>query len=138
MLSFLLGAVPDRNSRTLVTNRTRFNRRYASQCLARARGGHLPPEAAYYGSDASLYAKRAAGQPCRRQQATLLLVTAEYDPVDIAPDAYDLAAKVCVRDGKCPAFFYVKGHNHISEIGSIGSPDDQLARTLVDFVRSTK
>ena len=92
----------------------------------------------YYGSDASLYAKRAPASHVNDSKLPLLLVTAEYDPVDLAPDAYDLAAKVCVRDGKCPAFFYVKGHNHISEIGSIGSPDDQLARTLVDFVRSTK
>jgi triacylglycerol lipase len=92
----------------------------------------------YYGADKSLYAKRAPAAHVTESKLPLLLVTAEYDPVDLAPDAYDLAAKVCVRDGKCPAFFYVKGHNHISEIGSIGSPDDQLARVLVDFVHNSR
>ncbi len=94
-------------------------------------------DAAYFGSDKSLYAKRAPAVHVDESKLPLLLVTAEYDPVDIAPDAYDLAAKVCVRDGKCPQFLYVKGHNHISEIGSIGSPDDQLGRALVDFVRAS-
>ena len=92
----------------------------------------------YYGNDASLYAKRAPATHVNDSKLPLLIVTAEYDPVALAPDAYDLAAKVCMRDGKCPAFFYVKGHNHISEIGSIGSPDDQLSRTLIDFVRVSK
>lgn len=94
-------------------------------------------DAGYFGSDKSLYATRAPAAHVNESKLPLLLVTAEYDPVDLAPDAYDLAAKVCVRDGKCPQFFYVRGHNHISEIGSIGSPDDQLARALTDFVRAS-
>lgn len=92
----------------------------------------------YYGSDASLYAERVPATHVDQSKLPLMLVTAEFDPVALAPDAYDLAAKVCVRDGKCAAFLYVKGHNHISEIGSIGSPDDQLARALVDFIRRAR
>jgi len=30
----------------------------------------------------------------------------------------------------------VKGHNHISELPSIGSADDQLARPLAEFVHA--
>jgi hypothetical protein len=56
----------------------------------------------------------------------------------LAPDAYDMAARTCVRDGKCPAFLYLKGHNHISEIGSVGSKDDELGSRILDFVRTTK
>jgi triacylglycerol lipase len=92
----------------------------------------------YYGDDAGLYAKRAPATHVDESKLPLLVVTAEFDPVSLAPDAYDLAAKVCMRDGKCPAFFYVKGHNHISEIGSIGTKDDQLARALVDFIRHAR
>jgi acetyl esterase len=93
---------------------------------------------AYFGADASLYAKRAPASHVGDSKLPLMLVTAEFDPVTLAPDAYQLAAEVCVRDGKCPRFLYVNGHNHISEVASIGSPDDQLARPLVDFVRQAR
>jgi acetyl esterase/lipase len=52
------------------------------------------------------------------------------------PTYLSFAARICVRDGKCPAFVYLKGHNHISEMPSIGSADDQLARPLAEFVRA--
>lgn len=91
----------------------------------------------YYGSDASLFARRTPIPHANESKLPLMLVTAEYDPVDIAPVAYDLAGKVCVRDGKCPRFLYVAGHNHISEVASIGSPDDQLGRALVTFIRAS-
>lgn len=90
----------------------------------------------YFGSDTSLYAKRAPASHVKESKLPLMLVTAEYDPVALAPDAYQLAAEVCARDGKCPRFLYVNGHNHISEVASIGSADDQLARPLVEFVRA--
>jgi hypothetical protein len=61
---------------------------------------------------------------------------ARYDPVFLAPEVYDFTARICVRDGKGPQCFYVKGHNHISEISSIGSPDDQLARWWILSARA--
>lgn len=102
----------------------------ASRVASLSQRDHL-----YYGDDVSLYARRVPATHVDQSKLPLMLVTAEFDPVALAPDAYDLAAEVCVRDGKCADFLYVKGHNHISEIGSIGSPDDQLARALVEFVR---
>jgi acetyl esterase len=92
----------------------------------------------YYGKDKSLYQKRAPASHLNESKLPLMLVTAEFDPVALAPDAYDMAARTCVRDGKCPAFLYLKGHNHISEIGSVGSKDDELGSRILDFVRTTK
>ena len=92
----------------------------------------------YYGKDKSLYQKRAPASHLNESKLPLMLVTAEFDPVALAPDAYDMAARTCVRDGKCPAFLYLKGHNHISEIGSIGSKDDELGSRILDFVRTTR
>jgi acetyl esterase len=89
----------------------------------------------YYG-DPSVIPSRVPGPFLEKSKVPLMIATAEYDPVFLAPEAYDFAGRLCVRDGKCPAFVYVKGHNHISEIGSIGSPDDQLARPLAEFVRA--
>ncbi|HEY3917086.1 MAG TPA: alpha/beta hydrolase [Stellaceae bacterium] len=95
-------------------------------------------DSAYFGDDASLYAQRAPATHVNESKLPLLLVTAQYDPVELAPDAYDLAAKICLRDKQCPLFLYVNGHNHISEVGSIGTKDDQLARPLAAFVRAAR
>ena len=92
----------------------------------------------YFGSDASQFAKRAPGTYLKDSKTPLLIITAQYDPVSLAPDAYDLAARICQRDNQCPAFLYVKGHNHITEVAGIGSKDDQLARGLADFIKTTR
>ncbi len=89
----------------------------------------------YYG-DPSVIPSRVPGPFLEKSKLPMMLITAEYDPAFLAPEAYDFAGRMCVRDGKCPAFLYVKGHNHISEIGSIGSPDDQVGRALVEYVRA--
>jgi len=53
----------------------------------------------------------------------MMIVTAQFDPVSLAPDSYDLAARLCVRDQQCPVFLYLKGHNHISEVASVGTKE---------------
>jgi triacylglycerol lipase len=89
----------------------------------------------YFG-DPSVIPSRVPGPFLEQSKIPLMIVTAEYDPIFLAPEAYDFAGRLCVRDGKCPAFVYLKGHNHISENASIGSPDDQLAQPLAEFVRA--
>ena len=90
---------------------------------------------AYYG-DPSVIPSRVPGPFLEKSKMPMMMITAEYDPVMLASEAYDFAGRMCVRDGKCPPFLYVKGHNHISEIGSVGSPDDQVSRAILDYVRS--
>jgi acetyl esterase/lipase len=90
----------------------------------------------YFGNDASQYEKRVPGTYLSDSKLPLMIVTAEFDPVSLAPESYDLAARVCVRDKQCPDFLYLKGHNHISEVASVGTKDGQLAGALADFVRS--
>lgn len=99
--------------------------------------GVRPQDQVYYG-DPSVIPSRVPGPFLEKSKVPLMIVTAEYDPVFLAPEAYDFAGRLCVRDGKCPAFVYVKGHNHLSENASIGSADDQLARPLAEFVRAAR
>lgn len=89
----------------------------------------------YFGGP-NVIPSRVPGPFLEKSKMPMMMITAEYDPVMLAPEAYDFAGRMCVRDGKCPPFLYVKGHNHISEIGSVGSPDDQVGRAIVDYVRS--
>ncbi len=93
---------------------------------------------AYYGAEGSQYAKRVPGTYLKDSKTPLMIVTTEFDPVILAPESYFLAEQICIRDGKCPRFLYVRGHNHISEVASIGSKDDQLARALADFIKTSR
>ncbi len=92
----------------------------------------------YFGEDASQYEKRVPGTYLKDSHTPLMIVTAQFDPVSLGPESYDLAARTCLRDRQCPVFLYLKGHNHISEVASVGSKDDQLARGLADFVKSRR
>jgi acetyl esterase/lipase len=92
----------------------------------------------YLGKDASLYPKRAPDSYVGDSKTPMMIVTAQFDPVSLAPDSYDLAARLCVRDQQCPVFLYLKGHNHISEVASVGTKDDQLGRGLIDFIESRR
>ncbi len=98
-----------------------------------------PPNVkAYFGADTGLYAARSPLTHVRESKVPLLLATAEYDPVFLAPETYELAAAVCRRDGKCPCFVWLEGHNHISEMTSFDTADQQLSRAILDFVRSIR
>jgi acetyl esterase len=96
-----------------------------------------PNVAAYFGADPARYAARASITHVGDSKVPLLLANAEYDPVFLAVWTYRLAAEVCRRDGKCPAFVWLKGHNHISEVASFDTKDEELGREMLDFVRST-
>jgi acetyl esterase/lipase len=100
--------------------------------------GFGPGENAYYGDDKVVNAERAPGAHIKDSKTPLLLAAQEFDPLHVSPETYDLAAKLCVRDGKCPRFIYVRGHNHISGPLSIGTKDDSFGHAIVDFVRSVK
>ncbi len=96
-----------------------------------------PPNVrAYFGADVRLYAARSPLSHVRESKMPLLLATAEYDPVFLAPSTYELAAAVCRRDGKCPHFVWLAGHNHISEMASFDTADSELGQAIVEFVRS--
>ena len=96
------------------------------------------PDQVYFGKDASLYPKRAPAAYLGDSKTPFMVVTAQFDPVSLAPENYVLAAQLCVRDQQCPVFLYLKGHNHISEVASVGTRDDQLGRGLVDFIKSRR
>jgi acetyl esterase/lipase len=98
-----------------------------------------PPNVkAYFGADTSLYAARSPIAHVKESRLPLLLATAEYDPVFLGVPTYELAAEICRRDGKCPHLVWLRGHNHISEMASFDTGDQELGREIVDFVRATR
>jgi len=47
----------------------------------------------------------------------------------------ELLAALCERDGVCPRFLRLTGHNHLSEVAAFNTPDEQLGREVLDFMR---
>ena len=90
----------------------------------------------YFGKDPAMETQHEPLGHVTESKLPLLITMSEFDPVELAPDSHELAAAICLRDGKCPAFLWLSGHNHISEMAGIDTKDDRLGRAIVEFVHS--
>lgn len=66
----------------------------------------------------------------------LLLSVAEFDTPEFHAQAWRLGTALFDRDGVCPNFSYLPGHNHLSQITHLnarGIEDEILSDRLVDF-----
>ena len=43
--------------------------------------------------------------------------------------------KVLCDAGKCPTFHFMKGHNHMSQVFSVGTSETQLTDLLLPFIQ---
>ena len=98
--------------------------------------GYGTSNPAYYGEDPQKAAERQPRSHVNESKLPLLIVAAEFDPPRIPADGHQLAAAICTRDGKCPPFVWLSGHNHMTEIGSIDTKDDRLGRRILEFVHA--
>jgi acetyl esterase/lipase len=91
---------------------------------------------AYFGDDATLYAKRSPLTHVRSVQVPLWLAVAEFDPGWIGQHTYALARAVTQANGRSPDFQYFRGHNHVSTVQSLGSPQAEVGMEILRFLRS--
>ena len=97
--------------------------------------GTLAPNAvAYLGSDPSQYEARSPITHVGKSKVPLLLSVAEYDPGFLAAPSFDLARAVTQRDGKAPQFAFMRGHNHVSTVQSLGSTQDDVGLRVREFL----
>lgn len=96
-----------------------------------------PNITAYFGTDQSQFAPRSPITHVTESKLPLFIAVAEYDPPFLEIPSLELAARVCARDGKCPPLAWLKGHNHISELASVNTKDEELSRQVLDFIRTT-
>ena len=97
-------------------------------------GGYVPHEqdVVYYGADMAQHVPMAH---VNDGKLPLLIAMTEYDPPLLASDSHGLAGALCKRDGICPPFFWLSGHNHMSEIASLDTKDDRLGHEIRAFVQ---
>jgi acetyl esterase/lipase len=95
----------------------------------------LPPgPRAYFGEDPTLYARRSPLTHVRCPDLPLWLGIAELDPGWIGQHTYALAQALTNACGRSPDFHFFRGHNHVSTVQSLGSPQrdvgDEILRVL--------
>jgi len=90
---------------------------------------------AYFGDDASLYATRSPITHIRDGvRVPVFVAVTEYDNPGLDVRGAELFAALCERDGVCPRFLRLKGHNHLSEVLAFNTPDEYLGREILDFI----
>jgi hypothetical protein len=94
--------------------------------------GRGEPEASYFGDRPSAEVSTLPG--LLETPIPLIFAVAERDPRVIQAQAAALTAAWFARNGAVPQIIWSEGHNHISQIGSIGVDDLALAAQLARFV----
>jgi dipeptidyl aminopeptidase/acylaminoacyl peptidase len=101
-------------------------------------GGKIPPNVmAYFGPDPSLYEARSPITHVRRTTVPFLLTVSEFDPPFLASPTFELAEKLTNANGRSPQLNWLAGHNHVSNVVSIGTADDVPANLVADFLKDT-
>jgi acetyl esterase/lipase len=104
----------------------------------RVTGDKMPPNVtAYFGSDPAHYDARSPITHVHRTSVSLLLTVSEFDPAFLASPTFELAAKLTNANGRPPALRWLAGHNHVSNVLSIGTPDNEAANLVTGFLRSS-
>ena len=90
---------------------------------------------AYFGDDPSQYPSRSAINHIRDGATVpVVLVNAQYENPGLDVSGAELLSALCARDGACPRFVQLRGHNHLSEVLAFNTPDDYLGREILDFM----
>jgi triacylglycerol lipase len=89
----------------------------------------------YFGGDAAEYDRRSVAARVHKAHPPLLLTVAEYDPAGMAAQTFDLARELTLADGRPARLAWLEGHNHVSTVQSLGSPQDDVGQVLLRFVR---
>jgi acetyl esterase/lipase len=90
---------------------------------------------AYFGDDAGQYALRAPLTHARATAVPVWLGVAELDPGWIAHQTYALARALTLAKGRSPDFHFFRGHNHVSTVQSLGSPQHEAGNEILRFLR---
>ncbi len=62
------------------------------------------------------------------------LSIAALDPAWIAQQTYALARALTVANGRSPELLFCRGHNHVSTVQSLGSPQQDVGEGILRFL----
>jgi triacylglycerol lipase len=98
-------------------------------------GGFEIARPSVYWADASKLGEMASLPGLIKTSVPLFITHAEFDPPEIY-DAGERLDKALCAAGKCPAVFLTsKGHNHMSQVYTIGTMEHQISDPVLAFIR---
>lgn len=89
----------------------------------------------YYGNDAAVLDDVSPVNHIDRDSVPTFVAWAEFENPLIDVYCAELVYRLAHAKRKAPPSMWLKGHNHTSSIGQIGTSDDALGQAIVDFVR---
>ncbi|HEX6999180.1 MAG TPA: alpha/beta hydrolase fold domain-containing protein [Gammaproteobacteria bacterium] len=94
-------------------------------------------ELAYYGDDPSLYAQRVVIGNVTRTDIPVLFTTAQWDSERYTMPFAQLYSELVIEHGVVPRYHQSLGHNHSSQLLSVGTSDTSMSAEIIDFVLRT-
>lgn len=95
-----------------------------------------PRNEAYFGTRFGDYRAMSTVELIDAAPVPMLISYAELDPIQMQAQAGELFARLVTRHGFEPDIQTVRGHNHLTQVYSINTQDDALARSMLDFIRT--
>ena len=94
-----------------------------------------PGAKSYFGDDALLLEQRSSILKVANIKIPLLLTLAQFDPPSIALQTLAFASQLTQIQQAAPPLNCLAGHNHVSTVLSIGSPQNEVGELLIKYVR---
>jgi len=96
-----------------------------------------PGELAYFGDDKARWPERVVTGNVTRTDIPVLMTTAQLDHARYTRAFAMLFDELVVVHGVVPRYFQSLGHNHSSQLLSVGTSDTSVSSQIVDFVERT-
>ncbi|MGI9257860.1 MAG: alpha/beta hydrolase [Gammaproteobacteria bacterium] len=94
-------------------------------------------ERGYFGDDAAMYTDKVVVGNVRNTNVPVIFTTAEYD-IDRYTVAFTgLMNELTRKHGISPRYAQSLGHNHTSQVLSIGTTDTGVSSQIIDFIERT-
>jgi len=94
-------------------------------------------ELAYFGEDRALWPEMVVTGNVTRTDIPVLMTTAEWDNARYTKAYAELFHELVVEHGVVPRYLQSLGHNHSSQLLSVGTADRSVSGTIVDFMERT-
>jgi acetyl esterase len=94
-------------------------------------------ELAYFGEDPARWPERVVTGNVTRADLPVLMTTAEWDNARYTTAYAELFHELVTKHGFVPRYHQSLGHNHSSQLLSVGTADQSVSGAIVDFIERT-
>jgi len=96
-----------------------------------------PNQIAYFGEPSEKYTEMAVLGNVDHGDTPVMMSNAEYDPIAWERFGIQLLEEIATKFDWIPRYKQMRGHNHVSQVYSIGSGDNGVGPDMIDFINQT-